>query len=560
MSESSKPASETSAFGGGIKLLLGAKGKKAGERRGDTGFDTHTPSSKSKGTEEFVMEIEGDRIHGANGPRSTGPLVIPLIKKNVWYGTVETPSDTPSPSADTILQKRSRSPSPGRSKSADTPPPSTNGRAGTPGPEDEAARAPSPPPLKWGLQIRKKQKVETGTPSPLPSEAALPPSETSTSHEPAKTMSLDDQAIAALLADANGTTENAHQELQPILAQNAVPGMDRLASDVDKYRHDVNQRPEEATLDDYERIPIEEFGSALLRGMGWEKGKAVGKNGRGLVEPIINKPRPHLLGLGATPAPPEKKEKKYIKPGEKRDPSHVREGERKKPATPDYDDRPRSSRNSSARNSPAPPKATPSAGIQNGTLVRIIDGTHKGKQGRVEEIKERSSGTVVKVQVEGEKDLVRVWLDQVKQADVTNGKSSRHSSPANGKEVRSTVNQRSWLIPNIRLRIISKSFKSGRYYNQKGVVQDVVTAGECIVRTETGDLVEGVSQKHVETYIPATGKTVIVVDSSDPELRGHIGKIKEKNNDQERAVVQMEHSLEYHTFTYDQITEHLDIH
>jgi hypothetical protein len=31
-------------------------------------------------------------------------------------------------------------------------------------------------------------------------------------------------------------------------------------------------------MEDYERIPVEEFGAALLRGMGWKEGQAIGRN------------------------------------------------------------------------------------------------------------------------------------------------------------------------------------------------------------------------------------------------------------------------------------------
>jgi G patch domain/KOW motif-containing protein len=36
-------------------------------------------------------------------------------------------------------------------------------------------------------------------------------------------------------------------------------------------------------LDAYESMPIEEFGAAMMRGMGWEEGKPVGRNSTGLV-------------------------------------------------------------------------------------------------------------------------------------------------------------------------------------------------------------------------------------------------------------------------------------
>lgn len=59
---------------------------------------------------------------------------------------------------------------------------------------------------------------------------------------------------------------------------------------------------------DYESLPVEEFGKALLRGLGWSDGQGVGRK-RQLVEPKQTVRRPERLGLGANPAapPPEKR-------------------------------------------------------------------------------------------------------------------------------------------------------------------------------------------------------------------------------------------------------------
>eukprot|EP00033_Pygsuia_biforma_P002968 GCRY01003269.1.p1 GENE.GCRY01003269.1~~GCRY01003269.1.p1 ORF type:complete len:443 (+),score=111.02 GCRY01003269.1:120-1448(+) len=76
----------------------------------------------------------------------------------------------------------------------------------------------------------------------------------------------------------------------------------------------------------YSNVTIETFGEAMLRGMGWEKGKAYGKYGNEVVEPMEYIPRHHRLGLGANPEAAEDKLKekadrrKYIKPGETREP------------------------------------------------------------------------------------------------------------------------------------------------------------------------------------------------------------------------------------------------
>lgn len=58
--------------------------------------------------------------------------------------------------------------------------------------------------------------------------------------------------------------------------------------------------------DSYRNIPIDKFGEAMLRGMGWEGPAAEEQeNADKLFKDTI--PREHRLGLGALPKPPEAK-------------------------------------------------------------------------------------------------------------------------------------------------------------------------------------------------------------------------------------------------------------
>lgn len=63
---------------------------------------------------------------------------------------------------------------------------------------------------------------------------------------------------------------------------------------------------EQSTLDDYERIPVDAFGVAMLRGMGWQPGKGIGRSEK-IVSAVIPELRPKGMGLGADKVTLQKK-------------------------------------------------------------------------------------------------------------------------------------------------------------------------------------------------------------------------------------------------------------
>jgi G patch domain/KOW motif-containing protein len=73
-----------------------------------------------------------------------------------------------------------------------------------------------------------------------------------------------------------------------------------------------------------------------------------------------------------------------------------------------------------------------------------------------------------------------VWIDEVEQYK-------------NAEDEDLGGSLKGWLRPHIRVRIISKSFKSGKYYNQKCIIQDIASIGECIVKLGNGDVLDGKS-------------------------------------------------------------------
>ena len=70
------------------------------------------------------------------------------------------------------------------------------------------------------------------------------------------------------------------------------------ADEEDNFLDDIRNAPDAPTLEAYEATPIEGFGAAMLRGMGWKDDDTTG-NKSATAKPQTVKRRPALLGIGA---------------------------------------------------------------------------------------------------------------------------------------------------------------------------------------------------------------------------------------------------------------------
>lgn len=152
-------------------------------------------------------------------------------------------------------------------------------------------------PVVSGLQIRRREEIVKEE-----EDGDVVMQEVMVKEEVVET---DEQkALRALLAEANG-------DVQSVPTIHAIP---TPVSEADALKQDIDELPESASLDDYERVPISQFGAAMLRGMGWKEGQAASrKQGKGMVEPYLPAARPALLGIGA-------KEQEVFDDGSKRKP------------------------------------------------------------------------------------------------------------------------------------------------------------------------------------------------------------------------------------------------
>ncbi|MEW5300633.1 MAG: hypothetical protein WDW36_003548 [Sanguina aurantia] len=195
--------------------------------------------------------------------------------------------------------------------------------------------------------------------------------------------------------------------------------------------------PGEASLEEYEAMPVEEFGKAMLRGMGWSEGMGVGRK-KTVVDAIEYVRRPERLGLGAQPAPAAAEAKARV----------VRMGD--KPAradmvlAPEADGRQRNVRKLDEklvlRKDVAP-------GAQVGKGMRVMTGRHEGLECAVLALLDREdgrsgrasvrlslSGAVVEVRC---KDLGELWQRPVStaaQGESAGRQKQTETRDGNGRE------------------------------------------------------------------------------------------------------------------------------
>lgn len=120
--------------------------------------------------------------------------------------------------------------------------------------------------------------------------------------EDVKPRTLDEEALAAVLAGETPAA-SARGEAELVI-QSAADA--NVFSEEQALERDLNALPSESTLEDYDAVPVEAFGAAMLRGMGYDPSNDTPMH--------VPKPRPALLGIGATALstelPPSRKDPK----------------------------------------------------------------------------------------------------------------------------------------------------------------------------------------------------------------------------------------------------------
>ncbi|CAE6443147.1 unnamed protein product [Rhizoctonia solani] len=238
-------------------------------------------------TKEMITGFDAMGVQRSDGKstKPAGPLVIPAQKNRNWH-------------AESMTRKRQHQMYVPDSAKVRTGADGSQGGLGIKGKINDG-------PQISGLVVAKREEVEEDVKM---EEVEVEVKEDVKEEEP---MDEDQRALQALLRGDQG--EERKREIAAISVQDEPGGWAQPKSETDAFKEDLATRPDEATLADYDRIPIELFGEAMLRGMGMGSTKS-----KKAIQPYIPEARPALLGIGAKPRPVDEhdqaKGKKFAKP------------------------------------------------------------------------------------------------------------------------------------------------------------------------------------------------------------------------------------------------------
>ncbi len=304
---------------------------------------------------------------------------------------------------------------------------------------------------------------------------------------------------------------------------------------------DLQHLPPESTVEEYERMPVEAFGEALLRGMGWTEGRGIGRGKKDVDAKELVR-RADRLGLGADPAAVSKKEKRFIKPGESR--------QANREDMVYVDEKTGVIKASRPVGSDAKLKKRSELGVVAGKRMYVAGGMHSGfvcEVKSVEQADERATARLLPSM-----ETVKVSFRDL--AEVGERGDGRGVHAGNGaiagpaaKKARTkdtaasapTSSARPWLHPNIRVRIVDKNASNGRYYLKKGTVVDVKTPETCdIFIDDFREIAQDLHQRQLETVVPKVEGGALLCVSG--KWKGRRGTLLRRNKKTEYVACQLE--------------------
>lgn len=364
-----------------------------------------------------------------------------------------------------------------------------------------------------------------------------------------------------------GEASTSDDQKAPLLLANIRPEIRALRDENDRFRADLEYRAEDMNVKSnaYESVPVEQFGAALLRGMGWtdtvnnEQKTMKLDNSRVLA-------REHRQGLGATGQPPQLSRNRYQQK------SHSQSN--------DWDKKLQDKLKQQS--------------LLVGSLVWLQDRNFAGKRAVVTAIAGVPGLNKVRIAIEDANDEIIVSKETLilltdeelgirpfkygiieKNVSTSTptyfGESNSLISVKNSTHLPTTLGikatsqylqansavkqQSSWLRTGIRVKIVSKKViasNNRNLYLQKGSVVDVPSKNVAAVHIQIGDgyIIENVKEKYLETVLPRTGEGCLLLTGDNA---GETAKLVEKRSEKGQVVIELTDSLEVIVVSMDSI-------
>ncbi|VVA92576.1 unnamed protein product [Arabis nemorensis] len=262
-------------------------------------------------------------------------------------------------------------------------------------------------------------------------------------------------------------------------------------------RKDLESLPDAPQLEDFESVPVEGFGAALLAGYGWKPGQGIGLKAKEDVQIVEYNKWTGNEGFGF----------------------HLVKGTHAK-----------------------------------GKESCNLDVSVAGK--KVTTIAGRQVGLEGEIKVDSnELKTVDTYRKAGKRSRETDRGNHTEIRPSKQNDRGRNREKASWLRSHIKVRIVSKNLKGGRLYLKKGVVTDVVGPTTCdITMDETQELVQGIDHKFLETALPRRGGAVLILSGRH---KGIYGSLVEKDLEKETGVVCDADSQEMLHIKLEQVAEYM---
>jgi G patch domain/KOW motif-containing protein len=250
--------------------------------------------------------------------------------------------------------------------------------------------------------------------------------------------------------------------------------------------------------------------------MGWSEGKIVGKNQSKkqykeqkeiLTKPIQFVSRPKGLGLGSVP---KKEVLDLIRDGKIVDNNDlVAKAKRGYVLLGDGED-------SNVINTGS--EGDDSKITKFGDKVYIIGGKYKDLVGLLKFVDEDTEIAELELELNGM--TVKIPVKHIRKFKAKSEMKKKFKKPKKAKKDKKPKNKNlTWIVPGIRLKIVSKKYQNGKYFLKTGSVSDILTPEIFVFITDGKMYLEDLREKHMQTLIPKLGNQVKI-------LKGcHKGKI-----------------------------------